>query len=103
MMRRFQLLLFAFTLTVVALPAAAQTLLATVPVGVVPGYLIFNPVTNKIYVENICGTDPTCSSPGSITVIDGVHQSNHEHTGRQQPPVHGDEQRDQQALRDQPC
>ncbi len=53
-------------------PAAAQTLLATVPVGQVPGYLIFNPITNKIYVENICGTDPTCSSPGSITVIDGV-------------------------------
>jgi YVTN family beta-propeller protein len=72
MMRRFQLLLFAFTLTVVALPAAAQTLLATVPVGVEPGYLIFNPVTNKIYVENICGTDPNCGSPGSITVIDGV-------------------------------
>ncbi len=72
MMRRFQLLLFAFTLTVVALPAAAQTLLATVPVGIAPGYLIFNPVTNKIYVENICGTDPNCGSPGSITVIDGV-------------------------------
>jgi len=62
------------TLTVVAavLPAAGQTLLATVPVGQAPGYLVFNPVTNKIYIENICGTDPSCSSPGSITVIDGA-------------------------------
>jgi YVTN family beta-propeller protein len=71
MMRR-KLFILVVGLAVAVLPAAAQTLLATVPVGIVPGYLVFNPVTNKIYVENICGTDPTCSSPGSITVIDGA-------------------------------
>ena len=71
MMRR-KLLILVVGLAVAVLPAAAQTLIATVPVGQVPGYLVFNPVTNKIYIENICGTDPSCSSPGSITVIDGV-------------------------------
>ncbi len=71
-MRRLQLCVLAISLIAAARPAAAQTLIATVPVGVLPGYLIFNPVTNKIYVENICGTDPNCASPGSITVIDGL-------------------------------
>src|SRR5580704_14632364 len=70
--QRSLVFLLLVLLAATALPATAQTLLATVPVGQVPGYLIFNPVTNKIYVENICGTDPSCSSPGSITVIDGV-------------------------------
>ena len=37
----------------IVLPAAAQTLITTVPVGQVPNYPIFNPVTNKIYIENI--------------------------------------------------
>jgi YVTN family beta-propeller protein len=70
-MRR-KLLILVAGLAVAVLPAAAQTLLATVPVGQVPGYLVFNPVTNKIYIEDICGADPSCSSPGSITVIDGL-------------------------------
>ena len=70
-MRR-KLSILVVSLAMAVLPAAAQTLLGTVPVGIVPGYLTFNPATNKIYVENICGTDPTCSSPGSITVIDGA-------------------------------
>ncbi len=65
-------LLAMLAMVAAVLPATAQTLIATVPVGQVPNYPIFNPVTNKIYIENICGTDPTCSSPGSITVIDGV-------------------------------
>ena len=57
MMRR-KLLILVVGLAVAVLPAAAQTLIATVPVGQVPGYLIFNPVTNKIYIENICGHRP---------------------------------------------
>jgi len=71
-MRRFQLCVLVISLIAAALPSAAQTLIATVPVGQVPGYLVADPVTNKIYIENICGTDPSCSSPGSITVIDGL-------------------------------
>jgi YVTN family beta-propeller protein len=67
-----KLLILVVGLAVAVLPAAAQTLIATVSVGQAPGYLVANPVTNKIYIENICGTDPSCSSPGSITVIDGV-------------------------------
>ena len=31
-----------------------------------------NPVTNKIYVANNCGNDVTCSSDGTVTVIDGA-------------------------------
>ena len=32
-----------------------------------------NSVTNKIYVANECGSDPTCnSSNGTVTVIDGA-------------------------------
>ncbi len=30
-----------------------------------------NSVTNKIYVANACGNDPTCQSPGTVMVIDG--------------------------------
>ena len=31
-----------------------------------------NPLTNKIYVSNFCGNDPTCVSNGTVTVIDGA-------------------------------
>jgi YVTN family beta-propeller protein len=61
-----------FVAVAALLPLLAQTLIGTVNVGVVPGYLLANTVTNKIYVENICGSDPNCASPGSITVIDGA-------------------------------
>ena len=61
-MRRFQLCVLVLSLIAAARPSAAQTLIATVPVGIAPGYLVFNPVTNKIYIENICGPDPSCSS-----------------------------------------
>ncbi len=66
--------LFTFLFTAAILPAAAQTLLATVPVGQDAFYLAANPVTNKIYVANYCGMDPGCgsSSPGTVTVIDGL-------------------------------
>ena len=29
--------------------------------------------TNKIYVANVCGNDPSCSSAGTVTVIDANH------------------------------
>jgi DNA-binding beta-propeller fold protein YncE len=45
----------------------------TVTVGSNPYGVAVNPITNKIYVANICGNDVTCSSySGTVTVIDGV-------------------------------
>jgi len=73
-MRRTNLLVLVFSFVVTVLPAAAQTLIATVPVENDAFYLAANPATNKIYVVNTCGTDPGCgsNSPGTVTVIDGV-------------------------------
>lgn len=51
---------------------SAQTLIATVPVGVHPQAIAVNSATNKIYVLNTCDSFPTCTSSGSVTVIDGV-------------------------------
>src|ERR1035438_10703690 len=66
------LLVFLFAAAI--LPAVAQTLLATVPVGQDGFYLAANPVTNKIYVVNYCGNDPSCgtTTPGTVTVINGL-------------------------------
>ncbi len=64
--------LFVFLFAAAILPAVAQTLLATVPVGQSAFYLAANPVTNKIYVVNYCGNDPSCASPGTVTVINGL-------------------------------
>ena len=66
--------LFLFLFAAAILPAAAQTMLATVPVGQDAFYLAANAVTNKIYVANYCGKDPGCgsASPGTVTVIDGL-------------------------------
>ena len=66
--------LFMFLFAAAILPAAAQTMLATVPVGQDAFYLAANAVTNKIYVANYCGKDPGCgsASPGTVTVIDGL-------------------------------
>src|ERR1035437_8639221 len=48
----------------------------TVSVGSNPYGVAVNPITNKIYVANICGNDVTCSSySGKVTVIDGVSLS----------------------------
>ncbi len=45
----------------------------TVTVGSNPYGVAVNPITNKIYVANICGNDLTCSShSGTVTVIDGA-------------------------------
>jgi DNA-binding beta-propeller fold protein YncE len=66
--------LFVFLFTAAILPAAAQIVLATVPVGQQAIYLAANAVTNKIYVANYCGNDPGCGSqsPGTVTVINGL-------------------------------
>ena len=66
--------LFVFLFAAAILPAVAQTLLATVPVGQDGFYLATNPVTNKTYVVNYCGNDPGCGSqsPGTVTVINGL-------------------------------
>jgi len=73
-MRRCSLYVLVFSLTVAVVPAFAQTLIATVPVGVDPTYVAVNTTTNKIYVPNYCGSDPNCgsTSPGTVTVIDGA-------------------------------
>jgi YVTN family beta-propeller protein len=47
----------------------------TVTVGQQPTAVAVDPVTNKIYVVNACGSDSTCSSAGSVTVIDGATNS----------------------------
>src|ERR1019366_7255813 len=45
---------------------------ASVPVGIAPATMAVDTVTNKIYVANKCGSDPTCQSNGTVTVIDGA-------------------------------
>ena len=71
--RRLFLLFLTFSfLAVLSLPVFAQQVIATVPVGSYPQSSAVNPVTNKIYVANYCGTDPTCASQGTVTVIDGA-------------------------------
>ena len=65
--------LVTFLFAAAILPAVAQTLLATVPVGQYALYLAADPVTNKIYVANTCGNDPSCGTgPGTVTVINGL-------------------------------
>ena len=44
----------------------------TVTVAHHPVFLDIDTAANKIYVANTCGNDPTCASPGTVTVIDGV-------------------------------
>ncbi len=41
-------------------------------VGYYPGSLVVNPATNQIFVGNDCGSDPTCQSAGSVSVINGA-------------------------------
>lgn len=58
--------------TVTVIDGASETVVMTVPVQLVAGRISVNPGTNQIYVANECGTDSSCSSPGSVTVIDGT-------------------------------
>ena len=64
--------LFVFLFAAAILPAVAQTLLATVPVEQGAYYLATNPVTNKTYVANYCGNDPSCANLGTVSVINGL-------------------------------
>ena len=73
--RRTLQLFLAFGLAITSLPAKAQVVTATVPVGAVPFSMAVNYVTNKIYVANMgCNSFP-CSAPGTVTVIDGATDS----------------------------
>lgn len=73
-MRRLYWFLLAAAVVGTALPAAAQTLIATVPVQIDPFQIGGNTTTNTIYVANACGTVPNCNgdSFGTVSVIDGV-------------------------------
>jgi len=63
---------FAFVALLALLPAAAQTVISTVDVGVDPESAGLNSVTNKAYIVNECGSDPNCAAPaGTVSVIDG--------------------------------
>jgi YVTN family beta-propeller protein len=44
----------------------------SIPVGVEPDTMAVNSVTNKMYVANRCGIDPSCQSNGTVTIIDGT-------------------------------
>src|SRR5664280_2151239 len=70
--RRALLLVLIVSFAATGLPAVAQQVIATVPVGIQPGQAAVNPVTNKIYVANLCGDDPNCHSNATVTAIDGV-------------------------------
>ena len=48
---------------------------STVTVGYSPYDVRTNPLTNKIYVPNYCGSDSTCQSNGTVTVINGADNS----------------------------
>ncbi len=55
-----------------SLPMAAQVVIATTPGGVQAVGAAVNATTNQTYVTNRCGNDPSCSSPGTVTVINGA-------------------------------
>ena len=76
-MRRLYRFLLATALAAAVLPAAAQTLIGTVPVGIDPYQVGGNTTTNTIYVSNACGTVPDCggTSPGTVTVVDGANNT----------------------------
>src|SRR5271165_6071166 len=76
-MRRIPCFVLVLTLTVAVLPAAAQTLIATVPVQSGNDYLAANPATDTVYVVNSCGPDPSCSGQafGTVTVINGTNNT----------------------------
>ncbi len=71
--RRLLLLLLVFSFAALSLPVFAQQVIATIPVGSYPQSAAVNPVSNKIYVaNNTCGDMPPCSSPGTVSVIEGL-------------------------------
>ncbi|MGA2373256.1 MAG: hypothetical protein ACLPPV_09480 [Candidatus Korobacteraceae bacterium] len=58
--------------TVVDLPTGNTS---NVTVGVFPSSVAVNSTTNRIYVANKCGSDPSCQSNGTVSVIDGTSNS----------------------------
>ena len=58
--RGLQVVLVLFSLAITLPSAVAQVVIATIPVGIGPSQVAVNSVTNKIYVVNSCGNDPTC-------------------------------------------
>ena len=65
-------LLVAGLLLFPSVSARAQAVVATVPVGMNPGALAVNPVTNKIYVANCVFSSEGMWPSGTVTVIDGA-------------------------------
>ena len=70
--REIWIRLLAAIFVITSQPAAAQTLVATVPVGINPRDVVVNASTNKVYVLNTCTSEPSCSSDSTVTVIDGA-------------------------------
>ena len=53
--------------------SSAQSVIATVPVEGDPAPVAVNTATNKIFVANYCGNDPSCQTHyGTVTIIDGT-------------------------------
>ena len=73
--RRIRLLVLAVSLVVLTLPAIAQVVTATLPAGNNPYSVAVNSATNLMYAVNDCGTDPTCNSLGTVTVINGANNN----------------------------
>ena len=65
---RQKLFSLLFGIAICALPASAQRVIATVPVGQGPWGMALNPVTHKVYVVNQC-VNLSCPN-GSVSVID---------------------------------
>src|SRR5215813_2897376 len=71
-MQRAHRWLWVVSLAATSLSAFAQVVIATAPTGGAPTAAAVNPITNKTYVANFCGSDPNCLSNGTVTVIDGA-------------------------------
>ncbi len=69
---RFLFRLLVCSVMFASIPAIAQSVIATIPVGISPGATAVNTATNKTYMTNLqCSAWP-CSVPGTVSVIDGV-------------------------------
>ena len=62
--------------TVTVIDGGTNTVTATVTAQYSPEGVVVNSLTNKIYVANYCGNDPTCASAGTVTVIDANSNNN---------------------------
>jgi DNA-binding beta-propeller fold protein YncE len=73
--RHFLLVSLAVFLAVWSVPALAQVVTTTLPVGNSPVFAATNTVTNTAYVANQLCSTPPCTVPGTVTVIDGATNS----------------------------